>query len=64
MLEVLCLLVFLGRLIHFAKVTLHNVFWKDTKNICIMVAILVSWAQGRWGFSPPVSVLGSQTWHP
>ncbi|TRZ11286.1 hypothetical protein HGM15179_015804 [Zosterops borbonicus] len=41
-LEVLCLLVFLGRLTHFAKVTLHNVFWKDTKNICIMVAILLS----------------------
>lgn len=53
MLEVLCLLVFLGRLTHFAKVTLHNVFWKDTKNICIIVAVLVSWAQGRWGFFPP-----------
>ncbi|XP_041273127.1 mitotic checkpoint serine/threonine-protein kinase BUB1 [Onychostruthus taczanowskii] len=43
-LEVLCLLVFFGRLTHFAKVTLHNVFWKDTKNICIMVAILLSLA--------------------
>ncbi|XP_027549220.1 two pore calcium channel protein 2-like isoform X2 [Neopelma chrysocephalum] len=41
-LEVLCLLVFLGRLAHFATVTLHSVFWKDTKNICIMVAILLS----------------------
>nr|XP_026649106.1 two pore calcium channel protein 1 isoform X2 [Zonotrichia albicollis] len=41
-LEVLCLLVFLGRLTHFAKVTLHNVFWKDAKNICIMGAILLS----------------------
>ncbi|XP_075353184.1 mitotic checkpoint serine/threonine-protein kinase BUB1 [Mycteria americana] len=40
--EVLCLLVFFGRLTHFAKVTLRNVFWKDTKNICIMVAILLS----------------------
>ncbi|NWI49695.1 TPC2 protein, partial [Calyptomena viridis] len=40
--EVLCLLVFLGRLAHFATVTLHSVFWKDTKNICIMVAILLS----------------------
>ncbi|XP_040467742.1 mitotic checkpoint serine/threonine-protein kinase BUB1 [Falco naumanni] len=40
--EVLCLLVFFGRLVHFAKVTLRNVFWKDTKNICIMVAILLS----------------------
>ncbi|KAM9562192.1 two pore channel protein 2-like [Guaruba guarouba] len=40
--EVLCLLVFFGRLTHFAKVTPRNVFWKDTKNICIMVAILLS----------------------
>lgn len=40
--EVLCLLVFFGRLMHFAKITRRNVFWKDTKNICIMVAILVS----------------------
>uniref|UniRef100_A0A8C9L1L1 Ion transport domain-containing protein n=1 Tax=Pavo cristatus TaxID=9049 RepID=A0A8C9L1L1_PAVCR len=39
--EVLCLLVFFGRLMHFAKITRRNVFWKDTKNICIMVAILV-----------------------
>uniref|UniRef100_A0A8V0Z0T9 Two-pore calcium channel 3 n=1 Tax=Gallus gallus TaxID=9031 RepID=A0A8V0Z0T9_CHICK len=40
--EVLCLLVFFGRLMHFAKITHRNVFWKDTKNICIMVAILLS----------------------
>uniref|UniRef100_A0A8C6IZ82 Ion transport domain-containing protein n=1 Tax=Melopsittacus undulatus TaxID=13146 RepID=A0A8C6IZ82_MELUD len=40
--EVLSLLVFFGRLTHFAKVTPRNVFWKDTKNICIMVAILLS----------------------
>ncbi|CAM9903475.1 unnamed protein product [Bubo scandiacus] len=40
--EVLCLVVFFGRLTHFAKVTRRNVFWKDTKNICIMVAILLS----------------------
>ncbi|XP_015712131.1 two pore calcium channel protein 1-like isoform X1 [Coturnix japonica] len=40
--EVLCLLVFFGRLMHFAKITRRNVFWKDTKNICIMVAILLS----------------------
>ncbi|XP_029767767.1 two pore calcium channel protein 1-like isoform X3 [Terrapene carolina triunguis] len=39
--EVLCLLVFFGRLVHFAKVTPRNVFWKDTKNICIMIAILI-----------------------
>ncbi|XP_052639875.1 uncharacterized protein LOC128140339 isoform X1 [Harpia harpyja] len=42
LIEVLCLLVFFGRLTHFAKVTLHNVFWKDTKNVCIVVAILLS----------------------
>ncbi|KAM9382157.1 two pore channel protein 2-like [Phaethornis superciliosus] len=42
LIEVLCLLVFFGRLMHFAKVTLRSVFWKDTKNICIMVAILLS----------------------
>ncbi|NXJ93467.1 TPC2 protein, partial [Corythaixoides concolor] len=40
--KVLCLLVFFGRLTHFAKVTHRNVFWKDTKNICIMIAILLS----------------------
>ncbi|OXB74297.1 UNVERIFIED_CONTAM: hypothetical protein H355_006826 [Colinus virginianus] len=40
--EVLCLLVFFGRLMHFAKITCRSVFWKDTKNICIMVAILLS----------------------
>jgi hypothetical protein len=40
--EVLCLTVFFGRLVHFAKVTPQMVFWKDTKNICIMVTIVVS----------------------
>nr|XP_060610465.1 two pore calcium channel protein 1-like [Anolis sagrei ordinatus] len=40
--EVLCLLVFFGRLVHFAQVTPRNVFWKDTKNICIMISILVT----------------------
>lgn len=39
--EILCLLVFFGRLTHFAKVTPRIVFWKDTKNICIMITILV-----------------------
>uniref|UniRef100_A0A8C6YHD3 Two pore calcium channel protein 1-like n=1 Tax=Nothoprocta perdicaria TaxID=30464 RepID=A0A8C6YHD3_NOTPE len=42
LIEVLCLLVFSVRLMHFAKVTPRNVFWKDTKNICVMVAILMS----------------------
>lgn len=40
--EVLCLTAFLGRLVHFAKVTPQMVFWKDTKNICIMLTIVVS----------------------
>ncbi|NWI09124.1 TPC2 protein, partial [Crypturellus soui] len=42
LIEVLCLLVFSVRLMHFAKVTPRNIFWKDTKNICVMVAILMS----------------------
>ncbi|XP_045302873.1 two pore calcium channel protein 1-like isoform X1 [Leopardus geoffroyi] len=40
--EVLCLTAFFGRLIHFAKVTPQMVFWKDTKNICIMVTIVLT----------------------
>nr|XP_056708672.1 two pore channel protein 1-like [Euleptes europaea] len=40
--EVMCLLVFFGRLFHFAKVTPRDVFWKDLKNICIMIAILMT----------------------
>lgn len=40
--EVLCLTAFFGRLVHFAKVTPQMVFWKDMKNICIMVTIVVS----------------------
>ncbi|XP_022376176.1 two pore calcium channel protein 1-like [Enhydra lutris kenyoni] len=40
--EVLCLTVFFGRLVHFAKVTPQMVFWKDTKNICIMVTIALT----------------------
>ncbi|XP_061481533.1 two pore calcium channel protein 1-like isoform X2 [Rhineura floridana] len=42
LIEVLCLLVFFGRLFHFAQVTPRNVFWKDTKNICIMITILMT----------------------
>ncbi|XP_067560459.1 two pore channel protein 2-like isoform X3 [Pseudorca crassidens] len=39
--EVLCLTAFSGRLVHFAKVTPQMVFWKDTKNICIVVTIVI-----------------------
>uniref|UniRef100_A0A8D0C9D8 Ion transport domain-containing protein n=1 Tax=Salvator merianae TaxID=96440 RepID=A0A8D0C9D8_SALMN len=42
LIEVLCLLVFFGRLVHFAQVTPRDVFWKDTKNICIMITILLT----------------------
>ncbi|XP_010335749.1 two pore channel protein 2-like [Saimiri boliviensis] len=40
--EILCLTAFFGRLIHFAKITPQMVFWKDTKNICIMVTIVLT----------------------
>uniref|UniRef100_A0A671G203 Ion transport domain-containing protein n=1 Tax=Rhinolophus ferrumequinum TaxID=59479 RepID=A0A671G203_RHIFE len=40
--ELLCLTAFFGRLVHFAKVTPQMVFWKDTKNICIMVTIVLT----------------------
>ncbi|XP_033617576.1 two pore calcium channel protein 1 isoform X3 [Fukomys damarensis] len=40
--EVLCLTAFSVRLVHFAKVTPQMVFWKDMKNICIMVTIMVT----------------------
>ncbi|KAI3352688.1 hypothetical protein L3Q82_020154 [Scortum barcoo] len=38
--ELLCLLVFTLRLVHYAKVIPRDKFWKDPKNICI-IAILV-----------------------
>ncbi|KAM4770911.1 uncharacterized protein WCC33_002687 [Rhinophrynus dorsalis] len=40
--EVLCLVAFFIRLVHFSKVTPRNVFWKDTKNICVMVTIMLN----------------------
>ncbi|XP_012598225.2 two pore calcium channel protein 1-like [Microcebus murinus] len=40
--EVLCLTAFFGRLVHFAKIIPQMVFWKDTKNICIMVTIVLT----------------------
>ncbi|XP_077138990.1 two pore channel protein 2-like isoform X1 [Ranitomeya variabilis] len=40
--EVFCLLAFFGRLVHFSKVTPRSVFWKDTKNICVMVTIFLN----------------------
>uniref|UniRef100_A0A4X2L6X3 Ion transport domain-containing protein n=1 Tax=Vombatus ursinus TaxID=29139 RepID=A0A4X2L6X3_VOMUR len=42
LIEVLCLCAFFGRLVQFAKVTPRTVFWKDTKNICVMLTILLT----------------------
>ncbi|XP_030051782.1 two pore calcium channel protein 1 isoform X2 [Microcaecilia unicolor] len=40
--EVACLLAFSGRLTHYGKVTPRDVFWKDTKNICVMATIVIN----------------------
>lgn len=39
--ELLCLLVFTVRLGHYAKVIPRDKFWKDPKNICMIVILLV-----------------------
>uniref|UniRef100_A0AAY4AL64 Ion transport domain-containing protein n=1 Tax=Denticeps clupeoides TaxID=299321 RepID=A0AAY4AL64_9TELE len=39
--EMICLIVFTARLFHYAKVIPRIRFWKDPKNICIIVIILV-----------------------
>uniref|UniRef100_A0AAY4AJB8 Ion transport domain-containing protein n=1 Tax=Denticeps clupeoides TaxID=299321 RepID=A0AAY4AJB8_9TELE len=40
--EMICLIVFTARLFHYAKVIPRIRFWKDPKNICIIVIILLS----------------------
>ncbi|TDH15585.1 hypothetical protein EPR50_G00010300 [Perca flavescens] len=40
--ELLCLLVFTLRLVHYAQVIPRDKFWKDPKNICIIVILLLS----------------------
>ncbi|XP_063299735.1 two pore calcium channel protein 1-like [Pelobates fuscus] len=40
--EVMCLVAFFSRLVHFSRVTPRNLFWKDTKNICVMVTIMLN----------------------
>ncbi|MED6260089.1 hypothetical protein ATANTOWER_000918 [Ataeniobius toweri] len=40
--ELLCLLVFSVRLAHYAKVIPRDKFWKDPKNICIIVVLLLT----------------------
>lgn len=42
--ELVCLLVFAVRLVHYAKVIPRDKFWKDPKNICIIVIIMVGGA--------------------
>ncbi|XP_076026828.1 two pore segment channel 3 [Genypterus blacodes] len=42
LLELLCLLVFTARLVHYAKVIPPDKFWKDPKNICIIVILLLT----------------------
>lgn len=39
--ELLCLLVFTLRLVHYAKVIPQDKFWKDPKNICIIAIVMV-----------------------
>lgn len=41
--ELLCLLVFTLRLVHYAKVIPRDKFWKDPKNICIIVILMVGY---------------------
>ncbi|XP_038570705.1 two pore segment channel 3 isoform X1 [Micropterus salmoides] len=40
--ELLCLLVFSLRIVHYAKVIPREKFWKDPKNICILVIIMLT----------------------
>ncbi|XP_060951799.1 two pore segment channel 3 [Limanda limanda] len=40
--ELLCLLVFTARLVHYAKVIPRDKFWKDAKNICIIVVLMLT----------------------
>uniref|UniRef100_H3BCK6 Two pore segment channel 3 n=1 Tax=Latimeria chalumnae TaxID=7897 RepID=H3BCK6_LATCH len=40
--ELVCLLIFTIRLVHFAKVTPRNKFWKDMKNICVILTLLLT----------------------
>ncbi|XP_066552936.1 two pore segment channel 3 isoform X2 [Amia ocellicauda] len=40
--ELICLCAFTVRLVHYAKVIPRQKFWKDPKNICIMIVILLT----------------------
>ncbi|KAJ8366124.1 hypothetical protein SKAU_G00149550 [Synaphobranchus kaupii] len=40
--ELICLMAFAGRLLHFGRVIPRNRFWKDAKNICIILIIFLT----------------------
>lgn len=40
--ELVCLLAFTARLVHYAKVIPRQKFWKDPKNICVIVIIVLT----------------------
>ncbi|XP_071370556.1 two pore segment channel 3, partial [Centroberyx affinis] len=40
--ELLCLSVFTVRIVHYAKVIPRDKFWKDPKNICIIIILLLT----------------------
>uniref|UniRef100_UPI00358EE697 two pore channel protein 2-like n=1 Tax=Myxine glutinosa TaxID=7769 RepID=UPI00358EE697 len=40
--ELLCLVAFTGRLVHLGMFTERRVFWRDGKNICVVVAVIVT----------------------
>ncbi|KAM3865216.1 two pore segment channel 3 [Diretmus argenteus] len=42
LMELLCLLVFTLRLVHYAKVIPRDKFWKDPKDICIIITLLLT----------------------
>uniref|UniRef100_A0A4W3IWH7 Two pore segment channel 3 n=1 Tax=Callorhinchus milii TaxID=7868 RepID=A0A4W3IWH7_CALMI len=37
-----CLLTFVGRLAHFSKIIPTKVFWRDAKNICLIITIMLT----------------------
>ncbi|XP_068177593.1 two pore segment channel 3 isoform X2 [Antennarius striatus] len=40
--ELVCLLVFSGRLVHYARVIPRDKFWRDPKNICIIIILMLT----------------------
>lgn len=44
--ELLCLLAFTLRLCHYARVIPRDKFWKDPKNLCMIVILLVRHGPG------------------